>query len=159
MGPVVTPVVYLSRMWRVISPRVNVQPEREVSEMSEPAWVGPIELEVDAASDVLAADDDRWLDEVDRFHRELEDQLGRDTVRRETTPQPGMKGGLTSIIVSLGSAGAFTAAAAVFHDWLGRAGDRNITVRIGTQVVKVSGKNVRDDTLVESLRAAMQAGA
>ena len=127
--------------------------------MSDPGWDGPIELIVEASSDVLSADDDRWIDEVDRFHRELEDDLGRDVVRRETTPQAGMKGGLASVIVSLGSAGAFTAAAAVFHDWVGRAGDRTITVRIGTQVVKVSGKNVDDDALVESLRAAMQAGA
>jgi len=126
--------------------------------MSEQDWAGPVQLTVEASSDVLSADDDRWIDEVERFHRELEDQLGRDVVRRETTPQPGMKGGLESVIVSLGSAGAFAAAAAVFHDWVGRAGDRSITMRIGTQVVKVSGKNVNDATLLDSLRTAMKAG-
>jgi Effector Associated Constant Component 1 len=124
--------------------------------MSDGSWTDAIDVEVEVASDVFAADDDRWVDEVDRFHRELEDRLGRDIVRRDTRPIPGMKGGLASIVVSLGSAGAFTAAATAFKDWLGRAGDRSLTVRVGGQVVKVSGKNVKDDTLLETLRVAVK---
>jgi hypothetical protein len=126
--------------------------------MSDITWSQSVALELEASSDILAADDDRWVDTVERFQRELEERLGRDVVQRETRPVEGMKGGLAAIILSLGSAGAFTAATAALHDWLARSGDRSLTIKVGGQVVKVSGKNVKDETLLESLRVAVKGG-
>jgi Effector Associated Constant Component 1 len=107
------------------------------------------ELRVEAASTRFDADDNRWLEEVADFTLELGDRTG--AVRRVRTPVKGEKGALESIIVSVTSAGAITAAAEFFKTWLGRDSTRQIKVAFhenGTpQEVVLQGRNVDEATV------------
>src|SRR5260221_10678514 len=62
--------------------------------------------------------DDRWLTQVSDFARDLERQVGG--VSRPTQSLPGAKGGLSSIVLTMGSAGVFTTAVEFFKAWLGQ---------------------------------------
>jgi hypothetical protein len=76
----------------------------------------------------FAALDDRWLAQVSDFVRQLDREVGG--VSQPAQPVPGAKGELSSIVLTLGSAGVFTTAAEFFKAWVGRGN--------GTRSLKVS---------------------
>ncbi len=78
-------------------------------------------------------------------------------VRREIRPGQGTKGGPESLILALGSAGAFTAAVQFFRAWLGRDRTRRLDITWtdgdGVQRITVSGDAI-DDNAIAILAAA-----
>jgi hypothetical protein len=75
-------------------------------------------------SDRFADDDDRWLDQVADLVHEL--RVETQAVRVARTPVAGTKGSLDQLVLSLGSAGVFTAALDVMRAWLARDRTRSI---------------------------------
>jgi len=78
-----------------------------------------VDIWIEPASDRFDAHDERWLGQAAAFRRELEDAV--EGVQTVAVQQPGSKGALDSLILSLTSAGAMTAAAEFFKAWIGRA--------------------------------------
>jgi Effector Associated Constant Component 1 len=74
--------------------------------------------------------EDRWLGQVAGLYDDLRNN--GIPLREESTPVPGQKGDVSTVIAALGSAGAFTAAVAVFRAWLERARSRRL--RVGWKV-------------------------
>ena len=76
-----------------------------------------LELKIEPSSDRFDPLDDRWLEQVDGFADELDQELGG--VKRQRRPVDGGKGfDLASIVLSLGSAGALTATVELVKSWL-----------------------------------------
>ena len=87
----------------------------------------PVLLSIEAVSGRYNdPSDKRWVDQV----VDLVDQLREDVggVRRRQEVDPDHKGGLDTLVLALGSAGAFQAAVAVFRAWLAR--DRSRRLRL-----------------------------
>jgi hypothetical protein len=86
-----------------------------------------IEIELAPESETFEPGDDRWLTQVAGLYDDLRNQGV--PLREESTPVPGAKGDLPTIIAALGSAGAFTAAITVIKAWLSRERTRGVTMR------------------------------
>ena len=86
-----------------------------------------VEIELAPASDTFAADDERWLAQVAGLHEEL--QREGVSIRSESTPAPGEKGDIPTIIAALGSAGAISALVTVIQSWLSRERTRHLKIR------------------------------
>ena len=85
----------------------------------------PVLLSIEAVSGRYNdPSDKRWVDQV----VDLVDQLRADVggVRRRREVDPGQKGGLDTLVLALGSAGAFQAAVAIFRAWLARDRSRRL---------------------------------
>ncbi len=125
------------------------------------AETGEFEFQVKPKTEYYRADDDRWRVEVSQLIDGLDQEVGG--VRQEQNPVAGKKGGLESVIVALGSAGAFTAAVEYFRAWLGR--DRTRSMEITWMVngqeqrVTIRGEAI-DQSALRDLAgaAAMQIG-
>lgn len=120
------------------------------------------EFVLEPQSDRYDADDERWRSQVG----DLVDGLSREVggVRRELTAVEGTKGSVESLVVALGSAGAFTAAVEFFRSWLGRDRSRSLdicwTAEQGQCRVSIRGDAVDQGTLqVVAEAAARQLGA
>jgi hypothetical protein len=118
-----------------------------------------VELKIEPSSDRFDAIDDRWLEQVDGFVDELDQELGG--VERERRPVDGGKGfELASIVLSLGSAGAFTATVELVKSWLSR--DRSRSVRLSwsetgeVREVELKGSDLDDASFDEIVRSAAQ---
>lgn len=89
-------------------------------------------------------EDGRWRDQVSELINGLDSEVG--DVRREYTPVDDTKGGVASVILALGTAGAFTAAAEYFRSWLGRDKSRRLELSWtgdgGPQSIVLDGDNV-----------------
>lgn len=85
-----------------------------------------VELRLEPVSERFDSSDDRWLDQVAGFVTELQDGVGGVTRQRE--PVEGTKGALDSILLSLTSAGALTAAVELLKAWLSRDRSRSVKV-------------------------------
>jgi hypothetical protein len=107
-----------------------------------------VELRIEATSTLLSENDERWLDDVDGLSQALEDRLGKGAVRKERRPEPGTRGSVDSLILALGSAGAFTTAAEVIRAWLGRAHDHVVEATVNRtdheQTVRLRATSVTD---------------
>jgi hypothetical protein len=105
-----------------------------------------VELELEPGSSRFDPSDERWLRQVADFAQELDHAVGE--VSRHDTPMIGKKGTAEQIILSLGSAGAFTASVEFIKAWLGR--DRGRRLRIKwfengkLQSLELSGENLDD---------------
>jgi Effector Associated Constant Component 1 len=123
--------------------------------MSEPDSSGRFELAIDARNDAYDPADDRWRDQVLGLHSEL--QAAADTSLR-ARPVAGTKGSIDELIVSLGSAGAFTAAVECLRAWLGRDRSRRLDVRWNEggvdQYVTLSGDAIDVQSVREIAKAA-----
>jgi hypothetical protein len=76
-----------------------------------------VELRLEPPTDRFDALDDRWLEQVDGFVAELDQEVGG--VDRDRAAAAGGKGfDLANIVLTLGSAGAFTATVEVIKSWL-----------------------------------------
>src|SRR5262249_31093413 len=83
-------------------------------------------LSLEALSTRYDESDQRWiLQVVDRVEQRRDD-VGAVQRRREASP--GQKGATETLILALGSAGAFQAAVTVFRAWLAR--DRSRSLRL-----------------------------
>ena len=118
-----------------------------------------VELKIEPSSDRFDPLDDRWLEQVDGFAGELDQELGG--VERERRPVDGGKGfDLASIVLSLGSAGAFTATVELVKSWLSR--DRSRSVRLSwsetgeVREVELKGSDLDDASFDEIVRSAAQ---
>jgi hypothetical protein len=118
-----------------------------------------VELKIEPSSERFDPLDDRWLEQVDGFADELDQELGN--VERERRPVDGGKGfDLASIVLSLGSAGAFTATVELVKSWLSR--DRSRSVRLSwsetgeVREVELKGSDLDDASFDEIVRSAAQ---
>ena len=118
-----------------------------------------VELKIEPSSDRFDPLDDRWLEQVDGFAGELDQELGG--VERERRPVDGGKGfDLASIVLSLGSAGAYTATVELVKSWLSR--DRSRSVRLSwsetgeVREVELKGSDLDDASFDEIVRSAAQ---
>jgi hypothetical protein len=69
-------------------------------------------------------DDDRWLDQVADLVHDL--RVETDALKVTRTPVPGTKGSFDQLVLTLGSAGVFTAALDVLRIWLARDKTRSV---------------------------------
>jgi hypothetical protein len=81
---------------------------------------------IEPASNRFDALDDLWLTQVGQFVTELDHEVG--SVSRRSEPVVGAKGEVSSVVLSLSSAGVFTAAVEFFKAWLGRDQTRSLKV-------------------------------
>lgn len=109
------------------------------------------QIEIAPETDSYEADDDQWLAQVAAFYEGLRDR--GISVREESKPAPGAKGDVSTIIVALGSAGAFTAAVAAFKDFLSRERTRRLRVRwtVGDQSREVVVTGDTDNATLERI--------
>jgi hypothetical protein len=123
--------------------------------MSESDSTGRFELAIDARNDDYDPADDRWRDQVVGLYSELRADV--DTSLR-ARPIAGTKGSIDELIVSLGSAGAFTAAVECLRAWLGRDRSRRLDVRWNEggvdQYVTLSGDAIDVQSVREIAKAA-----
>ncbi|WP_432994553.1 effector-associated constant component EACC1 [Dactylosporangium sp. CA-233914] len=85
-----------------------------------------MQIGLELVSERLDADDERWLAAEADLLGSLREEVGEVSVVR--TAAAGQKGALDTVVLALGSAGAFRAAVACFRAWLQR--DRTRRVRI-----------------------------
>jgi hypothetical protein len=88
--------------------------------------VESLEIELEPGSTRFDPTDERWLGQVRDLTRELQ---RADVLLRRSTPQPGAKGAIDQLVLSLGSAGAFTASVELIKAWLGRDHGRKLVVK------------------------------
>ncbi|MDQ6949616.1 MAG: hypothetical protein M3256_26055 [Actinomycetota bacterium] len=84
------------------------------------------ELRIEPGTSRFDPDDDRWRAQVSQLYSGLGDEVGG--IRRNHVSVPGAKGEISNVILSLGSAGAFTAMAEYLRAWLGRDKNRSLDV-------------------------------
>jgi hypothetical protein len=103
-----------------------------------------LDLVLEPHSDRFDPADDRWHTQVSDLYAGLDGEVGG--VRRETERVPGAKGSVDTVILALGSAGAFTAAVEFLRAWLSRDRSRRLDVSWDvdgrTERVTVSGDAV-----------------
>lgn len=104
-------------------------------------------------------DNDAWRSQVADFYAGLQQHVGG--VRATWVTEPGRKGGLESVIVALGSAGAFTAAVEYFRAWLARDKTRSLqithTVDGRTETLSIRGDAIDQSSLQVLADAAARA--
>ena len=109
----------------------------------------PFEFVLEPQSDRYDHDDERWRDQVADLINGLDREVGG--VRRELTGVASTKGGIETVVVALGSAGAFTAAVEFFRSWLGRDRSRSLDIswlaEDGQCRVSIRGDAVDQSTL------------
>lgn len=115
-----------------------------------------VEIELAPGSDAFGAEDPRWLAQV----AGLADELRQEGIalRTESTPVPGEKGDIVTLVAALGSAGVFSALVTVIQSWLSRERTRHLDIKIrssgGTKHITIDGDT--SDATIESLaREAM----
>jgi Effector Associated Constant Component 1 len=103
-----------------------------------------LDLVLEPRSNRFDPADDRWRAQVGDLYTGLDEEVGG--VRREVEHVPGAKGTVDTVILALGSAGAFTAAVEFLRAWLTRDRSRRLDVSWDvdgrTERVTVSGEAV-----------------
>jgi hypothetical protein len=107
------------------------------------------EFTLEARSDRFDTADDRWLRQAGDLYSGLREE-GVD-VRHEAVAVAGAKGDLSTIILALGSAGAFTTFVQSLKAWLGRDKTRSLSVEWTlngqTESVTLRGDNSDQEAL------------
>ncbi len=115
-----------------------------------------LELVIQPRSEKYDPEDDRWREQMSDFFLSLDKEVG--DVRREIVPVEGTKGGAASIILALGSAGAFTVTLDYFRAWLNRDKSRRLDISwsVGGQqeTITASGDAI-DQSTMKTLADAM----
>ena len=91
-------------------------------------------------SDRYDDEDDRWRDQVADLVHEL--RVETEAVKVARMPVAGTKGSLDQLVLSLGSAGVFTAALDVMRIWLARDRTRSIELKYQDRQGKVQHLSV-----------------
>ncbi len=116
------------------------------------------ELRIEPGTSRFDPDDDRWRAQVSQLYSGLGDEVGG--IRRDDVSVPGTKGEISNVILSLGSAGAFTAMAEYLRAWLGRDKSRSLdvswTVDGEEHSVSIRGESM-DNASFQALAAAAAA--
>src|SRR5690349_6701267 len=86
----------------------------------------PIDVTVTPENCRYDPDDERWLNQIRDLYTELRDEVPG--YRVESQAVPGTKGIIESVVLALGSAGAFSAAVTCFKAWLARDKWRRLVV-------------------------------
>jgi hypothetical protein len=112
----------------------------------------PVRLSIEALSDRYDESDERWHDQVVDLVEQLRESVG--TVQRRQEASPGQKGAVDTMIIALGSAGAFQATVAVFRAWLARDRSRRLRLVVTDahqrqRTVELQGDSVDNQTLRE----------
>jgi hypothetical protein len=127
--------------------------------MAEQSGTG-MELTLRTGSDRFDIDDENWLEQEAALLADLRSEVGG--VRRDMVAVPGQKGMVETIIMALGSAGAFTAAVDCLRAWLSRDRTRRIelawTVDGREEKVVLQGTAI-DPALFNDLAALVRAKA
>jgi hypothetical protein len=117
-------------------------------------------LRIMAESENFDPNDSRWIQQVNALVADLQASVGK--TRKEVIPVKGYKGGIETIILALGSAGAITAAVEIFKAWLGRDRTRSLTlstIKEGKeQTVVVTGLGMSEETIKELMHYELQEG-
>lgn len=125
----------------------ETDPNEPVTEAEHAAVVW---LSIEALSDRYEESDQRWILQVVDLVDQLRDDVG--AVQRRREARPGQKGATETLILALGSAGAFQAAVTVFRAWLARDRSRSLRL-VGTDAegrqhaVEISGESIDSGTL------------
>jgi len=118
----------------------------------------PLELVVEPRSERFDPDDDRWRGAVRDLWSGLDAEVGG--LRRERERVEGTKGAVDTVILALGSAGAFTAAVEFLRAWLSRDRSRRLDVSWEadgrTERVTVTGEAI-DNAAVDRIAEAVAA--
>ncbi len=114
------------------------------------------EFTLEPHSDRYDDDDERWQNQVADLVSGLRQEVTG--VRQGRTTVEGAKGGVESVIVALGSAGAITAAVEFFRSWLHRDRSRSLDIswaaEDGLRRVSIRGDAVDQATLQMVAEAA-----
>jgi hypothetical protein len=121
-----------------------------------------VEFVIEPRSDRFDPDDPRWSRQVTDLCRTVRTEIGG--FRREVSAVEGSKGGVETLILALGSAGAISGAVEAFRAWLGRSQDRSLTITADvngqTRSFTVTGTGMTADDvrrfMEEALRQAAQ---
>ncbi len=115
-----------------------------------------LDLVLEPRSDRFDPADDRWRAQVRDLYTGLDGEVGG--IRREVERVSGTKGSVDTVILALGSAGAFTAAVEFLRAWLTRDRSRRLDVSWEvdgrTERVTVSGDAV-DTTAIDRIAEAV----
>jgi hypothetical protein len=122
----------------------------------ENAMPEQMEITLTAVSDKYDAEDDRWRGQVGELVHQLRTET--DALRLERKPVPGTNGAIDELIISLGSAGVFTAVEQVFRSWLARDKTRSIQLSYKDgqghmQKLQVAASNATADVFAPVLNA------
>ncbi len=116
-----------------------------------------IEIIIEPHNDDYDPSDNRWLAQVNDLVSDCEREVGE--VRKDVTPVEGQKGGVESLILTLGSAGALTAAVDIFKGWIARDRNRSLKLKIttpeGVQEWEVSGNAMDKEVIEQFMKAAL----
>jgi hypothetical protein len=113
-----------------------------------------------AESENFDRSDAHWIQQVNELVADLQADVGK--VRTEVIPVKGHKGGIETVILALGSAGAINAAVEIFKAWLGR--DRTRRLRFSTikdgkeETVVVTGEGMSEETIKELMQSGLREG-
>lgn len=125
---------------------------------ASPPGSGSFDVALHAVSSAYDPEDDRWRSQVSELYQGLDAEVG--DVRREYSPVEGTKGGVATVILALGTAGAFTAAADYLRAWLGRDKSRRLemswTVDGRREDITITGDAI-DEQAFNTLAAAAAA--
>ena len=118
-----------------------------------------LEIELVARNDRYDDDDPRWLTQTATLVHDLRRDTG--SVRVHHTPVPGTKGAIDQLILSLGSAGAFSVAVQMISIWLSRDRHRSVELSFtdaegNPRTVRVSAENAGSDALAPLIEAASE---
>jgi hypothetical protein len=83
-----------------------------------------LDLVIEPRTERFDPDDDRWRRQVSDLVNGLDAEVGG--IRRESEQVPGAKGTVDTVILALGSAGAFTATVEFLRAWLTRDRSRRL---------------------------------
>ncbi|HEY6595872.1 MAG TPA: hypothetical protein VI011_17490 [Asanoa sp.] len=116
-----------------------------------------LEVRFVALNDRFDEDDPRWLEQVAGLVQDL--RRGTDSVRSRRAPVAGTKGAVDQLILSLGSAGAFSIAVQMIRTWLARDKHRAVEMTFTdsegrTRTIRVSADNAGSDALAPLISAA-----
>ena len=115
--------------------------------------VSEASFRIEASSSDYDPLDDRFVDQVQGLLQDLQREAGE--VRKEVTPVPGMKGGISEFVVLLKSIGAIGAAVDVIRAWLGRDRSRSLEIKVRKGDKSVSVRLSAVDMDEERLRKFM----
>lgn len=118
-----------------------------------------LEIGLVAGNDRYDDDDPRWLAQAATLVHDLRRDIG--PVRVHRTPVPGTKGAVDQLILSLGSAGAFSVAVQMISTWLSRDRHRSVELTFtdaegNPKTVRVSAENAGSDALAPLIMAASE---
>jgi len=117
------------------------------------------ELRIEPGTGRFDPDDDRWRTQVSQLYSGLRDEAGGE-VRHHHVGVEGTKGGIDTVILALGSAGAFTASVEYLRAWLGRDKSRSLDVTWSAEgqehTVSIRGDGM-DDASFQALAEAAAA--